>query len=92
MATDNKERYLKQIADELHQMNKVLDRMCQAPIFCKEDGFRVVMQEVDPVLYICDGNACNVCYGAPCQHTSKIEHAAHFTKDGDAYVEKYSQE
>ena len=33
MATDNKERYLKQIADELHQMNKVLDRMCQAPMF-----------------------------------------------------------
>ena len=39
MATDNKERYLKQIADELHQMNKVLDRMCQAPTFYREDQF-----------------------------------------------------
>lgn len=43
------------------------------------------------VLYICDGNACKNCSDwikNGCRHTSDIEHAAHFKKMFDCYVEE----
>lgn len=43
------------------------------------------------VLYICDGKACNNCSSwmeDGCHHTSDIEHAAHFKKIFNCYVEE----
>lgn len=46
---------------------------------------------VGQILYICDGRACENCSGwmkDGCRHTSDIEHAAHFKKFFDSYVEE----
>lgn len=45
----------------------------------------------EQVLYICDGRACKNCSSwmeEGCRHTTDIEHAAHFKKIFNAYVEE----
>ena len=67
---------LRDIATELKNIRKVLERMAQAPMFNKTD-----------VAYICDNKACDECTNDDCMHTTKIEHAWNFEHKDGKYVE-----
>lgn len=69
------EQDIHEIAVELKQIRKVLERMTQAPIFSLSDK----------VHYLCDEKSCSDCYDN-CKHTSKIEHAKNFYFDRDAGI------
>lgn len=75
------EQDIHEIAVELKQIRKVLERMTQAPIFSlKEDG---------DIHYLCDEKACSDCTHDECKHTRKVEHARnfYFDRDSGVYIE-----
>lgn len=41
----------------------------------------------EDVIFLCDGNQCEVCHNNECCHTTDITHAKNFEKIGDSYWE-----
>lgn len=72
---DKTEQYLKDISNELHQMNKVLGRMCQAPIFSKEAEKPTRWILKDSTL-----DQLNVRYTFVCEHCNGV-----ITENGSSY-------
>ena len=72
------EQDIHDIAVELKQIRKVLERIAQAPIFS--------LKEENNIHYLCDEKACSDCSHDECEHTLKIEHARNFYLDRDSGV------
>lgn len=75
------------IAQELKNIRKVLERMAQAPIFIKDSPLDVREVDKADVAYICDNKACDNCTNDDCMHTTKIEHAWNFEYKDGKYIE-----